>query len=146
MKICLIGSTRFREDYERVAKQLSLAGHTVYSVSCFTREQGPDDEGPSESLTADQKMVLDLVHLNKILLSDCVVLVGEQDGRPYYGESTKRELVWARMHKKHLVLMSDIGNKHWDSTDVRDPVKSVADLITELDGRSKGEVYFEDAK
>lgn len=149
MKICLIGSTKFREDYERVAKQLSLAGHTVYSVSCFARETnlavfdyGVDDPlpQPAETLTEDQKMVLDLVHLHKILLSDCVVLVGEKDGRPYHGVSTTRELVWARMHEKHIVIARDIGTKTWDSIDDRDPVSTIKNLIDELAGRAEGNV------
>lgn len=132
MKICLIGSTKFREDYERVAKQLALAGHTVYSVSCFSRGPSALGETDNDSLTADQKMVLDLVHLNKIMLSDCVVLIGEQNGEPYYGESTRRELVWARMHEKHIMLMRDLGKKTWDSIDVRDPVMVMHDMIKDL--------------
>lgn len=145
MKICLIGSTRFREDYERVSKQLAIAGHTVYSVSCFSREPSPlGESGPDTPLTEEQKMVLDLVHLNKILLSDAVVLVGEHEGRPYYGTSTERELVWARMHDKTIILMRDLGKLGVWSIDVRDPVAAVSDFIDQLTGRSEGKIYEED--
>ena len=33
--ITLCGSTRFKEDFERVNKELTLAGHIVISVGCF---------------------------------------------------------------------------------------------------------------
>lgn len=89
MKITLCGSTRFKSEYEATNRMLSKNGHTVYSVSCFGNAGDP--------LTPDEKDMLDLVHLKKILDSDCIVVVGAVDGKPYVGDSTRREIRWAKM-------------------------------------------------
>lgn len=93
MKICLIGSTRFKKQYEKTNKSLSLEGHVVYSVSCFGHS--------GDILTDAEKQTLDLVHLKKIAESDAVCLVTDDSG--YYGESTKREIEWARMNDKKFI-------------------------------------------
>lgn len=114
MKICLCGSTRFRADWEKMNELLSKAGNTVYSVSCFLRE--------GESLTQDEKETLDLVHLNKILGSDAVVVVGEQNGRPYIGDSTRREIKWAKMHNKLVIYQYQIVLDEMSFTYLIDPM------------------------
>ena len=98
MKICLIGSTRFRSQYYELNHKLSLAGHLVYS-GCFFRTKHPDGSKKGE-ITEQEKELLDLVHLRKILESDVVVLVTDQTG--YYGDSTRRELAWANLLEKEV--------------------------------------------
>lgn len=93
MKVCLIGSTRFKEQYEKINKSLSLRGYVVYSVSCYGHS--------GDTLTDAEKQTLDLVHLKKILESDAVCLVTDDSG--YYGESTKREIEWAIMNDKKFL-------------------------------------------
>lgn len=95
MKLCLIGSTRFMDQYRDMNHKLTLAGHIVYSVAAISTSVGPNSELPE-----DQKMVLDLVHLRKIQESDAIVLV--TDETCYYGFSTKREILWAQMLNKGL--------------------------------------------
>lgn len=91
MKICLIGSTRFRHGYVDLTRRLSLAGHLVYSIAgVFVDEKLIDSE--------EHKEILDLVHLAKILASDAVVLVTNKE--EYIGKSTRREIIWAEMHGK----------------------------------------------
>lgn len=87
MKLCLIGSTRFKTEYEDLNRRLSLAGHLVYSVACFGNS--------GDKLTDAEKRLLDLVHLQKIVESDAVLLVTDSSG--YFGDSTKREIMWAKM-------------------------------------------------
>lgn len=94
-KICLIGSTRFMDQFNAANVAPTLKGHVVYSVATSTK----GDFQP----TADQKLVLDLVHLEKIDESDVVMVVGrEEDGSVYIGESTRRELLFANMRDKEV--------------------------------------------
>lgn len=93
MRVTLVGSTRFAAKFLTVAEALSLEGHTVYGLG-FTSGHKEEGRGPTD----DQKVVLDLVHLKKIIDSDAVVLV--TDDTYYFGESTRRELAWAMLVDK----------------------------------------------
>jgi hypothetical protein len=100
MKICLIGSTRYRSDYEEATRELSRRGHLIFSVSAFTREG--IDVGEIE------KRRLDLLHLKKILESDAVVVVGKTtEGTPYLGESSLREAEWAALVGRAIAVWPD---------------------------------------
>lgn len=90
-KICLIGSTRFKDEYEKLNKEFSLRGHIVYGVACYGQS--------GERLTDEDRMVLEAVHLRKIVESD-VVFVINQDG--YIGESTRREIYFAKIMGKEI--------------------------------------------
>lgn len=99
MKICLCGSTRFRDDYEAINRLLSKAGHVVYSVASFVHHE--------DDITPDIKETLDLVHLRKVQESELVVIVGEKDGESYVGDSTRKELKWAQMIGVDAIRMRD---------------------------------------
>lgn len=83
--VCLCGSTRFKEQYEKANFNETLQGRIVLSVGCFGHAQGI-------ILTEQQKAQLDQLHLRKIDLAD-EILVINVDG--YIGESTKREIAYA---------------------------------------------------
>lgn len=88
MKVCLCGSTRFMDQFHAANVALSLAGHIVYSVATSTK----GDFQPTE----EQKLALDMVHLQKIDESEAVMVVGlQEDGSTYIGESTRREIMYA---------------------------------------------------
>ncbi len=94
MKICLCGSTRFMDQFHAANRQLTLAGHLVYSVATVSTGDHPE-------LTMDQKIALDAVHLSKIEESDAILIVGIQpDGSMYIGDSTRREMMYARLRGK----------------------------------------------
>lgn len=119
MKITLCGSTRFREQYEKLNRELSMAGMIVYSVSSFGHSGDP--------LTDDQKETLDLVHLRKITESEAIVVIGEnEDGTPYVGNSTRREIKWANMLNIPVLYERDI----WDGDKLRE-VKIVPGDVVE---------------
>ena len=99
MKLCLIGSSRFKEQYDELNKRLTLAGHVVYSIAQVSTSAGAE-------LPEEQKTILDLVHLRKIQESEGVVLVTDATG--YYGFSTKREIMWARMLGKSLYAPDNV--------------------------------------
>ena len=89
--ICLCGSTRFADHFARLTKELSLRGHVVYTIA-MAKEDG-------EGMTAEQKLVLDAVHMGKIANSDIVHFINI-DG--YMGESTRREYYFARVMGKQV--------------------------------------------
>src|SRR5258708_19926214 len=93
MRITLCGSARFESMFHKWNKDLTLAGHTLYDLAVYPSYMNDNKNWYNE----EQKTILDLVHLNKILNSDAIVVI---DVDEYYADSTRRENAWARMHKK----------------------------------------------
>jgi hypothetical protein len=83
---CLCGSTRFMDTFLAAQRSETLAGKIVLSVGLFGHQEGIDMGGPV-------KAMLDQLHLKKIDLADEVLFLNV-DG--YIGESTRRELAYAR--------------------------------------------------
>lgn len=104
MILTLCGSARFEPYWHEANKQLGLAGHICFSLMTF-----PSIEGSHEWYSAEQKQMLDLAHLSKIQASDGVVMLNIED---YLGESSTRELIWARMQKKK-VFWTEFSSR-WD--------------------------------
>lgn len=97
MKIALCGSTKFKEQFEEANKFLTKQGNLVYTVGWFGHR---DEDKPTE----DEKILLDLVHLQKIIESDAIFVI-DVDG--YIGESTKREIMWAKLLNKNVYYWSE---------------------------------------
>ena len=95
-KITLCGSTKFKEEFEKVNLTLTLAGHIVYSCAAF---------GHSDSIkfTEKEKDLLDLVHLRKILESDAIFVI---DVDKYIGKSTSREIEWTKLLNKPIYYLT----------------------------------------
>ncbi len=91
--VCLCGSTRFIEGFHHVNRELTKRGYSVISISFAAEKDAAGNEKEQHV-----KELLDLVHFNKILRSDAVVIVG--DG--YIGFSTAREILWAQMQGKPI--------------------------------------------
>jgi hypothetical protein len=83
--ITLVGSTRFKETYEREMARLTLEGYIVISVGLYGHADGLD-------LTPTTKRKLDALHLCKIDLADIVHVINDEG---YIGESTNREIAYA---------------------------------------------------
>lgn len=103
--ICLCGSTRFAADFELAVTELSKFGLSVITIASVL----PRDLLGHEFEPALKEM-LDLVHLNKILRSDAIYVVG--DG--YLGYSTCREILWALMQGKPMLLQNN--QETWEVT------------------------------
>ena len=94
--ITLCGSTRFKEDFERVNRELTLAGNIVISVGCF---------GHSGDVFRDeQKIMLDDIHKRKIDMADAIYVINK-DG--YIGSSTRSEIQYALRLGKQIIYMED---------------------------------------
>ena len=94
--ITLCGSTRFKEDFERVNRELTLLGNIVISVGCFGHS--------GDTFTEEQKVMLDDIHKRKIDMAD-VIYVINKDG--YIGASTRSEIKYAIMRGKQVIYMED---------------------------------------
>ena len=92
--ITLCGSTRFKEDFERVNRELTLAGNIVISVGCFGHA--------GDTFTEEQKVMLDDIHKRKIDMADAIYVINPDD---YIGSSTKSEILYAHQHGKTVVFM-----------------------------------------
>lgn len=91
--VTLCGSTRFKEEFLRQQKLLTLAGKIVISVGLFGHS------GDSEALAEETKLMLDDMHKRKIDMAD-EILVINKDG--YIGSSTKSEIEYALKTNKKV--------------------------------------------
>lgn len=95
--ITLCGSTRFKEDFERVNRELTLAGNVVLSVGCFGHA--------GDVFTEEQKVMLDDIHKRKIDMSDAIYVINKNG---YIGSSTKSEIIYTGVTGKEIILMEEI--------------------------------------
>lgn len=94
MIVTLCGSTRFKEEFEKVNRELTLAGNVVLSVGVFGHS--------GDDVSDEQKVLLDCVHRQKIDLSDAIYVINK-DG--YIGSSTKSEIAYAEASGKNIFYM-----------------------------------------
>ncbi len=97
--ITLCGSTKFKDDFIREQKRLSLEGNIVISVGMFGHS------GDNEVWTEGIKEMLDDMHKRKIDMSDEIFVINK-DG--YIGSSTKNEIEYAKSTNKKVNYMEAI--------------------------------------
>jgi hypothetical protein len=98
-KITLCGSSRFKEEFEKVNRELTLQGNVVYSLAIF----GHSD--PIQQLTEEQKILLDAVHFKKIDNSESVFVINVNG---YIGESTRNEIEYAQKTNKKIYYYEEL--------------------------------------
>lgn len=93
MIICICGSTRFRAEIEAANRDLTIRGYIVLAPGVFGHS--------GDSMTPQEKVELDDLHLRKIDMAGIVYVV-----RPggYIGSSTKREIAYAESRGKAVVF------------------------------------------
>lgn len=96
--VCLSGSTRFKEDFEIVARKQTLKGRIVLTLAFFSQADG-------EPLTDDQIEMLHHLHRHKIRLADEVHIINK-DG--YIGESTRSDIEFSVKNDKFIEYMEPI--------------------------------------
>ncbi len=98
--ITLCGSTRFKDEFIKVQKDLTLKGNIVISVGLFGHS-GDDEvwENMDEGTLTKTKEMLDDMHKRKIDLSDEIFVINVGG---YIGESTKSEIEYARRTGKKI--------------------------------------------
>lgn len=86
--ITLCGSTKFKDEFLKAQKELTLQGHIVISVGLF----GHADGDYQTVLTDEIKIMLDDMHKRKIDLADEIYVINVGG---YIGSSTRSEINYA---------------------------------------------------
>ena len=94
--ITLCGSTRFKDDFIRAQKDLTLAGNIVISVGLFGHHG--DDEVWEDGV----KEMLDEMHLAKIDMADEIFVINVGS---YIGSSTRSEIEYAMATGKAITYL-----------------------------------------
>ena len=99
--ITLCGSMRFREEFERLDAELTLAGHVVLTPAALD---------PATEVNAEERARLGRIHLQKIAMSDQVLIVNVGG---YVGESTRREIEHARLRGLAVNFLEPHANDYY---------------------------------
>ena len=97
--ITLCGSTKFKDEFFREQKRLTLEGNIVISVGLFGHS------GDNEVWTDDTKIMLDDMHKRKIDMADEIFVINKNG---YIGESTKSEIEYAKLKGKKISYLESI--------------------------------------
>ena len=105
--ITLCGSTKFKDDFLKEQKRLTLEGNIVISVGLFGHS-GDNEvwENMTEGEITRTKLMLDDMHKRKIDMADEVFVVNPGG---YIGESTRREIAYARQNGKSVTFLCGDG-------------------------------------
>lgn len=95
--VTLCGSTKFKDEFEKINEQLTMKGFIVLSCGVFAHAH-------NISLSECDKVSLDRLHLDKIMMSDLVYVINK-DG--YIGVSTKNEIEFAIKIGKKIVFLEN---------------------------------------
>ena len=96
--ITLCGSTRFKDEFIKAQKRLTLEGNIVISVGVFGHSG--DEEGWKEGT----KQMLDNMHKRKIDMADAIYVINVGG---YIGESTRSEIEYAKKHGKNVMYLEE---------------------------------------
>ncbi len=88
--VCLCGSTRFYDEFQRANYELTMAGNIVLTVGFYPH--APQAHGEGVGATSDEKVALDDLHKRKIDLAHRVLVL---DVGGYVGDSTRSEIDYA---------------------------------------------------
>lgn len=97
--ITLCGSTKFKDDFLKEQKRLTLEGNIVISVGLFGHS------GDNEVWTDGTKQMLDDMHKRKIDMADEIFVINKNG---YIGSSTKTEIEYATSTNKPVKYMEPI--------------------------------------
>ena len=104
--ITLCGSTRFKEQFIQVQKDLTLKGNIVVSVGLFGHTGDQEVwENMSEGTLTKTKEMLDDMHKRKIDMADEIFVVNVGG---YIGDSTKSEIKYAQENGKVVRYLESI--------------------------------------
>lgn len=109
--ITLCGSTKFKEEFLKVQKDLTLKGNIVISVGLFGHSGDSEVwENMDEGTLTKTKEMLDDMHKRKIDLADEIFVINVGG---YIGESTKSEIEYAKNTGKKINYLEWLL-KNWE--------------------------------
>lgn len=96
--ITLCGSSKFKEDFDRVNEELTMKGNVLFSLGVFAHSKGIE-------LSDEQVELLKKIHFQKIDMSDTIYVINKG---LYYGHSTKLEIDYAMAKGKEILFMENV--------------------------------------
>lgn len=99
--VCLCGSTRFYEEFQRANYRETMAGRIVLTVGFYIHSDDKMREIHGEGVghTPEQKVKLDELHKRKIDLADQILVLNVGG---YIGDSTRSEIAYAEATNKDV--------------------------------------------
>jgi hypothetical protein len=96
--VTLCGSTKFKDEFLQVQKDLTLQGNIVISVGMFGHS------GDNEVWKEDVKEMLDDMHKRKIDMANEIFVINKGG---YIGSSTKSEIKYAKSSGKRIKYLEE---------------------------------------
>ena len=107
--ITLCGSTRFKDEFYKAQKELTLKGNIVISVGLFGHSGDSEVwDNMSEGTLTKTKEMLDDMHKRKIDMADEIFVINVNG---YIGASTKSEIEYAKRNGKIVRYLQEGGYK-----------------------------------
>lgn len=97
--VTLCGSTKFKDEFMRAQKDLTLKGFIVITVGLFGHS------GDDEVWTEGTKEMLDDMHKRKIDMADEIFVINVGG---YIGNSTRSEIEYAKAHGKAVNYLEKV--------------------------------------
>lgn len=95
--ITLCGSIKFKEEFEKIQEELTLAGNMVLTPNFFHSVK-------KEEINNETKKMLDEMHKQKIDMSNEIYVINVGG---YIGESTKSEIEYAKTKNKKISYLEN---------------------------------------
>nr|WP_297708572.1 hypothetical protein [uncultured Butyrivibrio sp.] len=103
--ITLCGSTRFKDQFMKAQKRLTLESNIVISVGLFGHSGDQEVwENMDEGTLTKTKEMLDDMHKRKIDMADAIYVINVGG---YVGSSTKSEIEYAIAHGKEVRYLEE---------------------------------------
>lgn len=116
--ITLCGSTKFKDEFLREQKRLTLEGNIVISVGLFGHSGDSEVwEGMSEDTLTKTKEMLDDMHKRKIDMADEIFVINVGG---YIGSSTRSEIEYAQAHGKPVKYLEALYLEQTDQAKITD--------------------------
>ena len=132
--ITLCGSTKFKDAINAENMRLTMEGNVVISLGLFGHTDLPDYNWDTDA--TELKTMLDRLHFQKIRMADRVHVVNPGG---YYGESTAREIEYARSLGKPVTFMTALGGGDHAAESPAPGTLAYAQARTEADGSLDGD-------
>ena len=97
--ITLCGSTKFKSSFEEITKQLTLKNKIVLAPGIYIHHD------KINNINNKEKEQLDKLHREKIDLSDCIIVINEDN---YIGFSTRNEIDYANKIGKPVFYLYEV--------------------------------------
>ena len=96
--ITVCGSYKFKKEMVEITEKMTLQRNCVLMPNELTRHK-------KEEYTEEEARIIGGMHKEKIKLSDAILVVNVND---YIGESTKREIEYAKSLNKEILYYTDL--------------------------------------